>query len=1161
MATRNLDKIFRPNSVAVVGASGRSKSVGFTALRNLIESGFPGEVYPVNPKHKTIQGLKCVPRITDLAKTPDLAMICTPATTVPEVVRECGEARTRGLIILSAGFREASGEGAELEQEIQREARRFDGMRIIGPNCLGLIAPHAKLNASFAAKMPSPGRVAFISQSGALCTSILDWAIRENVGFSHFISIGNMLDAGFGDLIDYLAQDAWTESILLYIESIDEPREFMSAARAFARKKPIVAYKAGRFAESAKAAASHTGAMAGIDSVYEAALARAGVVRVYDSDDMFDCAELLARRKIPKGPRLAVVTNAGGPGVMATDELIGRKGTLATLSEQTLEDLNKHLPAAWSHANPVDIIGDATPERFSKALGAVIGDHEVDAVLVILTPQAMTDPTAVAEIVAKTASQSYKPVLTSWMGGDDVAQGVQLLNEAGVPTYSSPEKAVRAFMYLVSYARNRELLYETPREVPLEFPLDRGKLRAVFDTILSEGHDILTESTSKALLEAYEIPVAKTFVARSKADAVDLAHRVGYPVVLKVFSPDITHKTDVGGVELNLANQDEVRAAFERIVGRAKEHCPGARVDGVTVQRMVAEPSGQELIIGAKRDLVFGSVLLVGAGGTSAELFHDSALELPPLSERLARRMLESLRSWPLLRGYRGRPGISVDRLIEVLMRFSYLVADYPEIVELDVNPLLVTPQDAIALDARIILDHQTILHPVRPYSHLAIRPYPEEFCKPAKLKDGLPVYLRPIKPEDEPMWHALLSSCSQESIWLRFQYSFKNTTHEMATRFCFIDYDREIAIVAEIEEDEQRKLIGVGRLVADADHQEAEYAVLVGDPWQGVGLGGMLTDYCLEICNRWRVRNVIAEVAPENSRMLATFDHRGFELDRSVSDDVVIARKTLASTVRNNCRVPRHLSRRCRCPPCISVENHISEVSIMKFHIKGFISLLMGCCFLVVAGSGIMMYVTPKGRIANWTDWSLFGLTKPEWSAVHINACLVFLMVSIVHWFLNWKVFWSYIKRKAGSLNLKVEMTVAAVLTIAVVAGTLLQVPPLSTVITWNDTIKAYWAQQAPAGPAPHAEDFSIHRFADTIGISQDNVLSALRKEGYVIADPRMTIAALAEQKGIAPSDVYSAIRRHYPAVGERRNTGQGKGRGIGQRLGQGQRGQETDQ
>ena len=365
-------------------------------------------------------------------------------------------------------------------------------------------------------------------------------------------------------------------------------------------------------------------------------------------------------------------------------------------------------------------------------------------------------------------------------------------------------------------------------------------------------------------------------------------------MALKIFSPDITHKTDVGGVELNLANEDEVTAAFERIVGRAKEHLPNARVDGVTVQRMVAVPSGQELIIGAKRDPVFGSVLLVGAGGTTAELFQDHALELPPLSERLARRMLESLRSWPLLCGYRGRPGINVDRLIEVLMRFSYLVADYPEIVELDVNPLLATPHDAIALDARIVLDHETILHPVRPYSHLAIRPYPEEFRKQAKLKDGSPVHLRPIKPEDEPMWHALLASCSQESIWLRFRYSFKDTTHEMATRFCFIDYDREIAIVAEIEEDEQRKLIGVGRLVADADHQEAEYAVLVGDPWQGAGLGGMLTDYCLEICTRWGIRNVIAEVAPENSRMLATFDHRGFELDRGVSSDVVIARRKL---------------------------------------------------------------------------------------------------------------------------------------------------------------------------------------------------------------------------------------------------------------------------
>ncbi len=897
MPIRNLDKIFAPKNVAVIGGSRREGSVGATVLGNLITGGFQGGIYAVNPKYTDIAGRACFSRVADLPERVDLAVICTPARTVPQVVRECGQAGILGLVILSAGFREANSAGESLEEAIREAARDFEGLRIVGPNCLGIMAPHMSLNATFATDSPPKGHLAFISQSGALCTSVLDWAIQEHIGFSHFVSVGNMLDVGIADLIDYFAMDPWTQSIILYVESINEAREFMSAARAFTRKRPIIAYKAGRFAESAKAAASHTGAMAGVDSVYEAALARAGIVRVFDVDDLFDCAELLARQKTPKGPRLAIVTNAGGPGVMATDALLDRQGVLAKLSEQTVELLDKRLPEAWSRSNPVDVLGDAPPERFSIAVKSVLADVQVDGVLVILSPQAMTDPTGAAESVIAVAKGSPKPILAAWMGGGKVRAGIDRFNDAGIPTYSSPEKAVRAFMHLVAYGRNRDTLYETPREVPLEFPLDRSKLRAVFDTILSEGHDVLTESTSKALLEAYEIPVSKTYVARSKRDAIEYADRVGYPVALKVFSPSITHKTDVGGVELNLANAEAVADAFERILEHVAKCRPDARVDGVTVQHMMVDPSGRELIVGAKRDPVFGTVLLVGAGGTTAELFQDRALELPPLSERLARRMLESLRSWPLLQGYRGGPGVNVDRLIEVLMRLSYLVADYPEIIELDVNPLLATPTDAVALDARIVLDHEAVLHPVRPYSHLAIRPYPEELTRRTKLPDGTPVILRPIKPEDEPMWHQLLASCSPESIRLRFRYLFKSTTHEMATRFCFIDYDREIAIVAEIEEADERKLIGVGRLVADADHREAEYAILVGDPWQGLGLGSLLTDYCLAICRDWGIDHVVAEVAPENTRMLGIFQHRGFDADRSVSPDTVLMRRHLRKT------------------------------------------------------------------------------------------------------------------------------------------------------------------------------------------------------------------------------------------------------------------------
>lgn len=894
MTTRNLERIFHPRHVAVIGASDNPTSVGRTVLENLQQAGFAGPIYPVNPKYKKLGELPVVARVADLPATPDLALICTPAETVPDLVRQCGERGISGLIVISAGFRETGAAGAVLQEAVEVQARRFAEMRILGPNCLGVLSPRSRLNASFALGFPSEGSAAFISQSGALCTAVLDWAKREGVGFSHFVSVGNMLDIGIGDLIDYFSQDEWTESIILYVESISEAREFLSAARAFARRKPIIAYKAGRFVESAQAAASHTGAMAGVDAVYEAAFARAGIVRVFELDDMFDCAELLSRRRKPAGPRLAIVTNAGGPGVMATDALMARQGEVARLAETTLRQLDLVLPPAWSHGNPVDILGDAPPDRFAQATRLVLADEGVHAVIVILTPQAMTDALASARALSEVCKSSSKPVLAAWMGGDAVAPGIQLLNKAGIPTYGSPEQAVKAFMHLVSYTRNREVLYETPRDMPLEFQLDRAKLRAVFDAILSEGHETLSESTSKALLEAYEIPVNKTLVAWSAEDAVQLAERLGYPVVMKVLSPQITHKSDVGGVALNLPHETAVRNAFQQIVNSVKSLLPEVRIDGVTVQRMIVNPLSYEFIVGAKRDPVFGPVLMIGAGGFTAELYQDRVLELPPLSERLARRMIQSLRSWPLLRGYRGRPAVNTDRLIEVLMRLSYLVADYPEIRELDVNPLLVSSDEVIALDSRIMLDRHTILQPARPFSHLAICPYPEEFVRSAQLKDGTLILLRPIKPEDEPMWHELLARCSPESLWFRFSYVLKQTTHEMASRFCYIDYDREMAIVAEIVAEGKRQLAGVGRLVADADHQEAEFAILVGDPWQGCGLGSLLTDFCLEICGQWGIRKVVAETAATNSRMLDVFRHRGFQLENRGTPETVMVWKQL---------------------------------------------------------------------------------------------------------------------------------------------------------------------------------------------------------------------------------------------------------------------------
>jgi len=895
MSIRNLDRIFNPHCIAVIGANETPTSVGYTVFRNLIASNFLGVVYPVNPQHEVVQGVQAYRDIESVPAVADLAVICTPAAIVPRIVRSCGEKGVLGIIILTAGFREAGQSGRKLEEVIRDEQRKFDGMRIIGPNCLGIIVPRLHLNASFAAMTPEPGHIGFLSQSGALCTSVLDWAIDEGIGFSHFVSVGNMLDVSMGDLIDYFGSVSETRSLILYIESIGEAREFLSAARAFSRTKPIVAYKAGRFKESAQAAASHTGAMAGVDAVYEAAFQRAGIERILEIDDMFDCAELLARQLSPTSDRLAIVSNAGGPGVMTTDALIARGGRLAALAPETIEELNQFLPECWSHGNPVDIVGDAPPERFSRTLETVLKDKNVDAVLVILTPQAMNDATATARAVGKVAAQTRKPVLAAWMGSRVVREGIQVLTAMGVPTYKTPAKAVQAFLHLVSYARNLTILHETPRDLLIEFGLDCRQRRLAFQALLAEGTDVLSERHSKALLESYEIPVTRPHAARTADEAVEVAQGLGYPVVVKIDSPQISHKTEVNGVVLDLPNEAAVRDAFYQVTARARQMRPDAEIVGVTVQKMMTYPNSFELILGTKKDPVFGPVIMVGLGGVAAEVFQDRALGLPPLNDVLARRMLESLKSWPLLCGYRGKPGANIDRLIEIIMRFSYLVADYPEIKELDINPLLVTPQDAIALDARVVVDRNPLLGGVaRPYSHLAIRPYPEEYVTRRKLIDGAEVTLRPIKPEDEPLWHDLLANCSTQSRWFRFNYLFKQTTHEMASRYCFIDYDRELAIVAEVEEEGRRKLIGIGRLVADVDHQTAEYAVIVVDRWQGRGLGGMLTDYCLDLAQKWGVKQVVAEIAKDNARMLATFRNRGFEISSRMEQDAAIATRQL---------------------------------------------------------------------------------------------------------------------------------------------------------------------------------------------------------------------------------------------------------------------------
>src|SRR5579875_952117 len=899
MSVKGLEALFEPRAIAVIGAGAQQEQVGHIVLRNLVDGDFAGVVYPVNPHRGAISGVRAHASVAELPTAVDLAVICTPAAAVPAVVRECGEQGVRALVVLSAGFREAGAQGKGLEAELRSELMRFPAMRLLGPNCLRLIVPRRALNASFGAVMPAAGQLAFISQSGALATAIIDWAHSEGIGFSYVVTLGNMLDVDVADVIDYLGEDQATRGLILYVESVTNARRFMSAARAFARNRPIIVYKAGRFAASAQAAFSHTGSLAGADDVYEAAFRRAGLVRVSRIEEVFSTAGLLAREQPARSGRLAIVTNAGGPAVMATDALLARGGTLASLSEETLAKLDAALPAPWSHGNPIDVLGDARRERYATAVSAALADPGVDGVLAILTPQAMSDPigsaSALLEAVGRTEI-ARKPVLAAWMGGDSVKRAATLLAQGGVASYAYPEQAIDAFMDLVAYARNLAILHETPRAVPAALHLNRSRATSVLaQEGLGEerGDGALSAHVTKRLLDAYGIEVTESVRASDARSAAAAAHRIGFPLVMKIDSPQITHKSDIGGVIRGLSTAEQVATAYEEMVARVRELRPQATVRGVTLEPMVRDVL-VELLLGARQDATFGAVVLLGAGGTAAELLSDRVLELPPLNERLARAALESLRVWPLLRGYRGRAQAAVERLVEVMIRFSYLVADHPELLEVEINPLAVRSDDVLALDARALVDTERLAHPPAPFSHLAIRPYPEEHTREALTRSGLHVRLRAIMPEDEPRWHEMLDACSAESIFRRFRAPF-NHTHEAASRFCFIDYDRELAIVAELlEGPDAGRLAGVGRLVADPDRQRAEYALLIADPWQRQGLGDLITERCLEIARSWGLESVYAETGAENLGMIAVMRSHGFTLSRRAEEGLVCGERKL---------------------------------------------------------------------------------------------------------------------------------------------------------------------------------------------------------------------------------------------------------------------------
>lgn len=888
---QSLDPIFKPRNVAVIGATESSGAVGRTVLWNLISNPFGGTVFPVNPKRASVLGIKAYPNIAAVPARVDLAVIVTPAATVPGLIGECVDAGVPGAIVISAGFKELGPPGAALEQQIMERAR--GKMRIIGPNCLGVMNPIGGLNATFAKGQARPGRVAFISQSGALCTAVLDWSLKEQVGFSAFVSIGSMLDVGWGDLIDYLGNDPKTTSILIYMESIGDARSFLSAAREVALNKPIIVIKPGRSEAAAKAAASHTGSLTGSDEVLDAAFRRVGVLRVNDIADLFSMAETLAKQPRPRGNRLCIVTNAGGPGVLATDALVAHGGEPAQISPATMEELNSFLPAAWSHNNPVDVLGDAGADRYAKALEVCARDPDNDGVLVILTPQDMTEPTQTAEALRKHAQLDGKPVLASWMGGVEVEAGKAILNRAGIPTFEYPDVAARAFCSMYRYSYNLRGLYETPSLFERAAGVDRERASALVDAVRASGRTLMDEQESKQLMAAYGIPTVPTAAVQTADEAAAAAKQMGYPVVLKLYSKTITHKTDVGGVKLDLADEGAVRRAFDEIRESVSQRAGAEHFQGVTVQPMVSLRDAYEIILGSSIDPQFGPVLLFGAGGQLVEIFRDRSLGLPPLNATLARRMMEQTKIYQALKGVRGRKPVDLEALEHLLVRFSQMVIEQRWIREIDINPLAVSAERMIALDARVVLHPSDTPESALPRP--AIREYPTQYVTEITSKDGQRFMIRPIRPEDEPLLVKFHHKLSERTVRLRYFYPMqldRRTAHERLTRVCFVDYDREMALVVERPpvDGADREIIGVARLSKLPGTNDSEFAILVSDEHQNKGLGSRLLGMLVQIARDERLARISADILAENQEMQRVAQKLGFRLTRDLEDSTVRA-------------------------------------------------------------------------------------------------------------------------------------------------------------------------------------------------------------------------------------------------------------------------------
>ncbi len=891
MGPHYLSSFFTPKSVAIVGASERPESVGYRLLLNMQEAGFAGGLYPVNHKREQILGLKAYPDLDAISDAVELVVIATPAPTVPSIMRQCGTKGVKNVVIVTAGFAELGDEGKHLQQEVLDIAHRY-AIRIIGPNCLGVARPNANLNATFGDGVIGAGHLALLSQSGAICTAILDWAKSQEIGFSTVVSMGGAADIDFGEVLDYLATDSQTTGILMYVEGIRDARRFLSGLKAAARLKPVILIKSGRHEAGCKAAMSHTGAMVGGDDVFDAAIERAGVVRVYNIIELFSAARILANNYVLKKDRLAIITNAGGPGVMSTDRAEDVGVSMASLSPESIDALNAVLPVHWSHANPVDILGDATSERYKQALEICLKDENIDGVLNILTPQAMTNPTEVAKYIIEGANHTQKPVLASWTGGQKVLEGRALFANSRVAHFNAPEIAVDAFSCLAKYTRNQILLKQIPSpSKELAVPNVSGA-RLIIQRVLSEGRQVLTAQESKAILAAFHIPVTQTIKVSSSKDAMIAAQSLGFPVVLKVNMPEFSHKSDIGGVRLNINSVEDISHNFLEMESLLKQQHPELSEVMMTVEPMYKTPSGRELMIGVVRDPVFGPAISVGLGGTMVEIFRDKAVALPPLNEYMAEEMIAKTKAAKYLKQFRQLPAANQKALVNVLLNISTMVSELPEILELDINPLIVDEHGAMAVDARIKAE---ISHQLTPYSHMTIHPYPSELTQRGQLSNGLEITIRPIRPEDASMEKDFVHSLSERTKYFRYMQVIQELTPEMIVRFTQIDYDREMAFVAVTTQQTKQIELGVARYITNPDGRSAEFALVVSDNYQGLGVGARLMTALMQAAKSKGLTTFEGEVLSVNQPMLSLTKKLGFSIE-SIPDDneIVRVRKNL---------------------------------------------------------------------------------------------------------------------------------------------------------------------------------------------------------------------------------------------------------------------------